>query len=773
MAEEKITFNISGYDINEDNEVNITGPVKIYGVYDTIEEANLALSAVENFDNYSGDYIVYIRNVTNFKDQYDYVGAFFRFDPSRKTITDRVILANHTHENPHILDKILEINKEDFELDKTKILTIKRIDPDNFEGTTDYEVQWMDSLDANKVLPEIPSEDNFNGSDTLYLSLSKDGSMTWENNFLPNSIFKKQDIILTKDLISENGKTLTINIVCDSVECPCDPCLCFRYNPTYDTLMVFDNGTLLTDVEITQVEDKISFHVEHDDTFEENDRVTVLLVRNGITGILDTVRDEYLTKREAISIISNGRVDLNKYALKDELSNYAYKIHTHSQYALSGHNHDERYADYHHVHKEYVTEAEITKIIADAIESNPENPDLTVELIKGLIESLNTKIDNLISELGQRYTNEQIDALLDNLRNALFSTDNIIYKKGTSEEANLTDIIDKFVDFALHIEDHLSNVASTDQNITLSEHIVQNPIGMYYEGAIIQEGTTLDAFISNILRNPIPDNKSTFVVEYKDTFNNEIGSTVRVDILPKFTEGDNYSLIEIKCRVITSVGTQELIINNNEEYPLYVTLLPFTYNEKTVGAVIQCIASVNSKTAAVTSMLYSDVFVIEPKRLGFFGSVPNKLDELDRPSSDSIRLVQNNFTLDEYKNYYGQTFKISDLYNIGSIVIAIPISWNNDPEKLIYLQQNTDVLELMSVYKQIPIEGGNKYPTEMYDIYYYRFNEVVNTDMNFILYASERNEKPELAKPGNESKCEQIDSIPSDLLNSIISSILN
>ena len=222
-----------------------------------------------------------------------------------------------------------------------------------------------------------------------------------------------------------------------------------------------------------------------------------------------------------------------------------------------------------------------------------------------------------------------------------------------------------------------------------------------------------------------------------------------------------------------SIYKDELIINNNEEYPLYVTLLPFTYNEKTVGAVIQCIVSVNSKTAAVTSMLYSDVFVIEPKRLGFFGSVPNKLDELDRPSSDSIRLVQNNFTLDEYKNYYGQTFKISDLYNIGSIVIAIPISWNNDPEKLIYLQQNTDVLELMSVYKQIPIEGGNKYPTEMYDIYYYRFNEIVNTDMNFILYASERNEKPELAKPGNESKCEQIDSIPSDLLNSIISSILN
>ena len=767
MAEEKVTFNFSGYDLNDDDQINISSPIKIYGVYDTIESANNALSSVENFDDYSGDYIVYIRNVTNYKDQYDYVGAFFWFDPVRKVLTDRVILSNHTHENPQILDQILEIKKEEFDLDKTKILTITRRDPDKFEGTTDYEVKWVDINDRDSIIPDIPSSDDFNGADTLYLSVSKDGSIAWENNFLPNSIFKKQDITLTADLISDNGKTITVTFVCDNEECPCDPCLCFKYEPLYDTLMVFDNGTLIETTSITQNDDKLTVSVANENVFEENDKITFLLIRNGVSGILDTVRDEYLTKKEAINIISNGRIDLNKYVLKDELSKYAYKIHTHSQYALKNHNHDERYADYHHVHKEYVTEAEITKIIADAIESNPDDPDLTVELIKQLIESLNTKIDNLIQSLGERYTNEQIDALIDNLKNALYSTDNIIYKKGTEDEANLTDIIDKFVDFAMHIEDYVKNINSTDQHITLSEHIVENPLGMYYEGAVIQEGTTLDAFISNILKKPINIKQSKLLVEYDNHFNNEIGATIKLDITPKFSEGDNYSLIDIICSITTATGIQEILLDNEVTYSANINLLPFTYENKTVAAVIQCYAHVSSKTSSLKTIIYGDKYIIEPQRLGFFGSVPNKLDSLDTPSSESIRLVQNNFTLEEYKNYYGQVFKISDLYNAGSLIIAIPISWMNDPKQLIYLQQNTDILELFGVFKQVPITGGNNYQAEMYDIYYYRFDEVANTDMSFVLYATDKNEKP-TSENIQKCECEQIEAIPIDLLKTVL-----
>lgn len=727
MADGKLTVTLGGLDTDGDNVVSVNQPLRIYKVYDTIEEASESLASTD-FSNYEGECIVYIRHVENAEaGDIDYVGAFFYFDKTTRQLTDRLILGSHTHSNPALFNQLAELDLENLPDDQESIICIKKVNPDEFDGTTDYEVKLIKPTEFSKELPDIPSDEQLDDKKVMFLSVTKDG-LAWENNFIPNTIFKKKSVVLKESHISNNGRTVTIEVKCDNDDCECDPCECFKYNPEYDSLLVFDNGKLISTESIEQNGSNIIITVADAGTFEVGETTTLLLVRNGVAGILDTIKDEYLTKRDAVKLITNGRVSLNAYVLKTELTKYALKVHNHSQYALKKHNHDGRYADYHHIHREYLTELRLSELLANAIESD-DAEDIVLNLIKETLTELNNKYEQTLVDLHNYLTEEQITALLEQYYDNAINTNNILYKKDTENELSLSEVLDGIYESIQSLREDLNAKISDvkDTDIILSNYVIKNDIGFYQKGDAIN-GITLQKFLDNVLSVEPTKRTTTFDVEFIDDSLDEVGSVHNIYIKPTVVLGlDASSIIEIKSIVTTASGSVTEVISGEEQL-INVVLSPFEHDGEMLTAHIEVIAKLSSSSSSDTFELRK-VHKVYPQRIGFFGSTANTIIDDITPSSKLIRDLQQTFSKEEASKVL--ELSIYKRHNTKTMIIAIPVEWRMNLKSVLYLQQNVDIADLFDYKKDVMVEGANDYAAGNYEIWYYVFNEPVNNDMSF------------------------------------------
>ena len=95
---EKVTLRLEQFDMAQDGDITISGPIEVFASVNTIEE----LSQLENL--YDGA-IVYVKNVTNESSNLKYRGAYFSY----RELTDswqEILLGTHTHDNKEFLDRL-------------------------------------------------------------------------------------------------------------------------------------------------------------------------------------------------------------------------------------------------------------------------------------------------------------------------------------------------------------------------------------------------------------------------------------------------------------------------------------------------------------------------------------------------------------------------------------------------------------------------------------------------------------------------------------------
>ena len=69
--------------------------------------------------------------------------------------------------------------------------------------------------------------------------------------------------------------------------------------------------------------------------------VTLVLIKNSSAGsIADEIAEKYVSKEDAVSILSHGKINLKDFVRKTELIKFSKLDHLHSQYAFKDHNHN-------------------------------------------------------------------------------------------------------------------------------------------------------------------------------------------------------------------------------------------------------------------------------------------------------------------------------------------------------------------------------------------------------------------------------------------------
>jgi len=234
----------------------------------------------------------------------------------------------------------------------------------------------------------------------LYLSIDNEGNTYWDNTLLPSQTFYKKTLHLYKNANGSNlirnlkeKKFKVTNSETNSIESPTLKYITFtNVNFNYD---LTTEGK--QDFPLLMINDAIAFDVKYavngsslDFYFKDNDQlykygllgdkdeetgnyteaetvdvyITLLVVRNSANNsIADEIARNYVSKKDAVSILSNGTIDLSDYATKSDLLKVSKVGHTHSEYSRVGHNHDSRYAMYKHTHPE------ISAVMAEIINS--------------------------------------------------------------------------------------------------------------------------------------------------------------------------------------------------------------------------------------------------------------------------------------------------------------------------------------------------------------------------------------------------------------------
>ena len=342
----------------------------------------------------------------------------------------------------------------------------------------------------NNSLLKVYVEGSFNRKPNLkplYLTTDEYGRICWTNKLLPTQTFYHNVKEITSKNILENSEKF--RIVFEDVNYKADedfPLLML------DDLFIFDVKPLAESGKDLIYE--LPLDGNHYSLYPSGDPeeilaiATVVVVKNS-NSISEDLAKNYLSKEEAIALVSRGKINLEDFAKKTDLDNYSKVSHIHTQYALKGHNHDYRYANFKHSHPE------ITTMIASMSAINKENfeelkkvmdewlkeiEEIDDELFAKLIESL-----GLIEYNGNYYITE--DNVLIKDKNLINEINNIIIENNkknnnasddaptlTNENIYLYDILNAFALL-------LKNKQTWAHNVTLKNdlpiYLKNGPIG--------------------------------------------------------------------------------------------------------------------------------------------------------------------------------------------------------------------------------------------------------------------------------------------------------
>jgi hypothetical protein len=447
MANEKVTLRFEEFDNDTDNTIISSGPVSIYSTVDTVGD----LEVLTNGESFPTDQqvVVYVKNVydTNYSDDLPVSqrarGAYFQYRTETASWQE-ILLGSHSHENKEFLDRIGDFDLTTSNMGKG-MLVLEVDSPDN--GLSyEYDVRFEELPEPLPLLPE--------GSDTTPLFLGVKNSGRAKTGLRANLVQSAKTVQLTEGTVSDlvigqkivqtsstssggvfgeyasvetvdflNNRFTTnvahttsglvvFNIdikretqwsnkfvapqtflvrtenITESLTSVDFPDVTFNSNN--DEVIVVDDGIFIVDPTLSYNSTSRVLTVTNNDGFNSGSKVTIIVLRNGAASILDEIATDYLTKAEAVSLLTGGTVNMADYATKQDLKLKANRYHSHSQFAKKDHDHDYRYASVNHTHSEYLTRKGALSLIEETLTLNP-----------GIIDNLQELSDTL-----QTYTSE-------------------------------------------------------------------------------------------------------------------------------------------------------------------------------------------------------------------------------------------------------------------------------------------------------------------------------------------------------------------------------
>lgn len=194
----------------------------------------------------------------------------------------------------------------------------------------------------------------------LYLSTDEYGSLVWENKLLPSQTFYAKTITVTSENLEKvvRNEREYVKLVFENAN--------YDLKNDFPMLTVNDFFIFSAKPDLSESGKDVVYYLplypiigegQYDfELVEPNEyrNVTLVLIKNSASGALKELAENYVTKEDAINILSKGKISLKDYATKNELLGFTKLGHTHSQYALKEHNHDSRYANFQHTHPEMV-----------------------------------------------------------------------------------------------------------------------------------------------------------------------------------------------------------------------------------------------------------------------------------------------------------------------------------------------------------------------------------------------------------------------------------
>lgn len=718
---EKVTINFGSFADNADNQdILIQGPVEIFARVDKPQDLEY-LADVPSDKNI----FVFVENVSD-ETRSDRKQSAYYMHSYEDNKWEEVLLGTHSHANKALLDQFGDINVDSMEYNARKILTITKVDKDgglHDDYAHSFKLDWKD---YPSQLPDLPNDFR---DRPVYLTY-KDGKYVWEDKIIPAQTFQ-----YTKVRVTESGKSLEV------------PDL--RYDAaSKDTVLVFDSGDLVTIKEnITKNENGnyvIEIAPDDDHTFDVGELITILVIKNGTEGFLNSIAEEYMTKQDAVKLLSTGTLSLNNYATKKDLEELANKDHGHGrQYASYDHTHDDRYAMFKHIHSDYVLEADVYAIISNCLAEllGQEDPGLSPEdilnksfsqAITSIRSILETKADlSYLEEIKRNLESKIRDKVLD-LTDSYISIHN--------KEQNLKD-------YLLLLENRIASISGRASDIQLSAPIKvelkDKTIGKYQNGDVIEQGTTLQTLLQGMLREVIkpeltePTLDLTYEIDNEGPEPGDIATTYFTVVYNKNDAGD--------------------IVVDDNGYPAYKIVAEdgtYTYER----AYISYTEDGVEKTVLLDKDLtaQADILFTDKSDLYISCNIEYEQGEIHEDNYGNASYFIPAGTLSVEKTYKTERKMFLGYFNgtdirtakerpvetgrvrveakwydkIKDFVVAIPYGQRLFVKSVFYLNQGCEILDLFERTIE-PIPGANNYSPVLYEIYTYHMDMVPTDTLYF------------------------------------------
>lgn len=715
MAEnEKVTIQFNSIaDEGQGQDILISGaPVELFASVDNLE----SLSQIQGLP-IDENVFVYVRNVLNSTSRQQ--SAFYMHDCKTK-IWKEVLLGSHSHENKELLDQLGQIDVENLPNGMTRMLAISKIDLDpdeNKDIAYKYKLEWKETPPE---LPEIP-EDMLNTP--AYLTV-ENGNYVWKNQMAPAQTFQyKQVVVSDQDL---PNKLRVDNIVFNK--------------DNGDTILLFDNGQFVYDfniiIESTDEENNTTLYIETTkDIFEVGETISLLVIKNGVQGFLEIAEKEFLTKAEAVEILSGKGLSLYKYATKNDLKKKADKQHTHSQFSKVGHDHDDRYAMYSHSHDGfYLQYHEVYAVIAGFLSNLMEEDYVVTEedINRAFSESIQNLNNSLLSLINQKVDTVRFEAEIASLRED-FNTDEIT--------VTVDGVVGTLSDYLKEIQIALEMANSTSSNVSYDTTITVNlgegeSLGGYKNGDIIDVGTTLQEFTTKLLTNRVPpkliDPQLNLKLEvqcdheHKDENYEPGDKNVCFTAKFEYIQNDAGSLEYLFLKILSYNGTDEIVstqVHNVTDLQEY-TFTHDIYDNKSFEVVLEgkyLRGPLQKDNLGKENYFIEENFIKTNKLInGIRRSFIGKFNPLKGIRSAKITETPTKTFILEVKGYQ----------NLHDIVMAFPAEQKVRVDGILYLNQFADVRSLFEETNNVMIEGANGYPAVPYDVFHYH----AEGDLNETLY---------------------------------------
>jgi hypothetical protein len=663
-----------------------------------------------------------------------YRGAYFSY----RELTDswqEILLGTHTHTNKDFLDRLGAVDI-DGPVGTKKFFTLEVKDTDDSEATYEYDLNWEDFPNI-KGLPETPE-----GERDLYLGFDEDGNPEWKNDFIAAQTFQLKTKQVTSPTLSVTFEDVLFDSTLDEVLVLAGKF--FVYNRT----IAYNAQTKVLTVNLVSDEDS-STEVE---AFEAGETISILIIRNGASAILDSLAKDYITKAEAVTLLSGGSVNLNDYAKKTDLQGYAKKYHTHSQFARVDHNHDYRYAMFNHTHDNYLTRKSALSLIEEVLGKHPDiltslqaisdyivenSPELATLATRTDIDDIQAQIDTINSTFGTR-----VQTFLDS--EATVQSERVI-TNFADEAGNAKNLDQVLTEFRADLDDDYGNVhieevfLQEEIPVILAEDEYQ---GNYENGDVISETSNLTEVLTNLFQRRIPPRSiaGELQVEFDAPQLVEVGETIEVDITANFDRRDSGMLN--RYEIFKTIGTnpEQKIesFTSIENVSVEVTAIEQPTLLRVEGSYETGITKYDNidTRLGITSNPYIvqagdtniTVYSMSGKRALFHGGYT---EELDLEDSEVSSMIRNNFEkviLASYTN-----FEIESVIPEESeyILFALPNS-EGSLSKILYKDQgNINIIDKFQI-AQVSISGANGSTPVFYKVYYYRLPIKTINEMSLI-----------------------------------------